>query len=69
MRFPKIVAAMLLFAACTDVSSTNIRTGGMTAHIHVTAVGNGEEALTNQKVPRSVEKHIKMYFDQINKGK
>src|SRR6185312_4746681 len=41
MRFSKLLAATLFFAACTDVSSTNIRTGGMTAHIHVTAVGNG----------------------------
>ncbi|MBS2027018.1 MAG: hypothetical protein JST54_03855 [Deltaproteobacteria bacterium] len=41
MRYPKLVAAMFFFAACTDVSSTNIRTGGMTARIRVTAVGNG----------------------------
>lgn len=27
------------------------------------------DALTNQKVPRNVEKHIRGYFDQINKGK
>lgn len=33
------------------------------------ATGNAADALSNQKVPRNVEKHIKMYFDQINKGK
>lgn len=27
------------------------------------------DALSNQKVPRNVEKHIRGYFDQINKGK
>ena len=31
--------------------------------------GNAADALTNQKVPRNVEKHIRGYFDQINKGK
>ena len=35
-------------------------------------VGGGEglsaEALTNQKIPKNVEKHIRGYFDQINKG-
>jgi hypothetical protein len=30
---------------------------------------NAADALTNQKVPRNVEKHIRGYFDQINKGK
>lgn len=33
------------------------------------ATGNAADALSNQKVPRNVEKHIKMYFDQVNKGK
>jgi hypothetical protein len=31
-------------------------------------VGSAADALTNQKVPKSVEKHIRGYFDQINKG-
>ncbi len=34
-----------------------------------TSVGLSEEALTNQKVPKNVEKHIRGYFDQINKGR
>jgi hypothetical protein len=31
--------------------------------------GLNAEALTNQKIPKNVEKHIRGYFDQINKGK
>jgi hypothetical protein len=31
--------------------------------------GLSAEALSNQKVPKNVEKHIRGYFDQINKGK
>lgn len=34
-----------------------------------TSTGNLADALTNQKVPRKIEKHIRVYFDQINKGK
>ncbi|MDR3634657.1 MAG: hypothetical protein P4L84_12700 [Isosphaeraceae bacterium] len=34
-----------------------------------TSEGLSAEALTNQKVPKNVEKHIRGYFDQINKGK
>lgn len=34
-----------------------------------TSGGLSAEALTNQKVPRTVEKHIRGYFDQINKGR
>lgn len=34
-----------------------------------TSAGLSEEALTNQKVPKNVEKHIRGYFDQINKGR
>jgi len=30
--------------------------------------GSAADALTNQKVPKSVEKHIRGYFDQINRG-
>ena len=30
--------------------------------------GNAADALSNQKIPRSVEKHIRSYYDQINKG-
>ena len=32
------------------------------------AAGNDAAALTNQKVPKSVEKHVRGYFDLINKG-
>ena len=35
----------------------------------VTNTGNSADALSNQKVPRNIEKHIKGYFDQINNGK
>jgi len=34
-----------------------------------TSEGLSAEALSNQKVPRTVEKHIRGYFDQINKGR
>jgi hypothetical protein len=34
-----------------------------------TSGGLSADALTNQKVPKNVEKHIRGYFDQINKGK
>ncbi len=30
--------------------------------------GSAADALTNQKIPKSVEKHIRSYYDQINKG-
>ena len=33
-----------------------------------TSSGTAADALSNQKVPKSVEKHIRGYFDQINKG-
>lgn len=33
-----------------------------------TGAGMAADALTNQKVPKSVEKHIRGYFDQLNKG-
>lgn len=33
-----------------------------------TASGSAAEALTNQKIPKTVEKHIRSYYDQINKG-
>ena len=32
------------------------------------ASGLGAEALSNQKIPKSLEKHIRSYYDQINKG-
>ncbi len=31
--------------------------------------GLSAEALTNQKIPRNIEKHVRGYFDQINKGR
>jgi hypothetical protein len=34
-----------------------------------TSAGLNAEALTNQKIPKNVEKHIRGYFDQINKGR
>ena len=34
-----------------------------------TTEGLSAEALTNQKIPKNVEKHIRGYFDQINKGR
>ena len=34
-----------------------------------TSAGTSADALTNQKVPRNIEKHVRGYFDQINKGK
>ena len=33
------------------------------------AAGVSAEALTNQKIPRNIEKHVRGYFDQINKGR
>jgi hypothetical protein len=33
------------------------------------AAGDAAAALTNQKIPRNVGKHVQSYFDQINKGK
>ena len=35
--------------------------------VEAAADGTAADALTNQKIPRSVEKHIRGYFDQINK--
>ncbi|WP_422926231.1 hypothetical protein [Singulisphaera sp. PoT] len=34
-----------------------------------TSAGLSEEALTNQKVPKNVEKHIRGYFQELNKGR
>jgi hypothetical protein len=34
-----------------------------------TSEGLSADALTNQKIPKNVEKHVRGYFDQINKGK
>jgi hypothetical protein len=31
--------------------------------------GSFAEALSNQKIPKNVEKHIRSYYDQINKGR
>ncbi len=33
-----------------------------------TSEGSAADALTNQKVPKSVEKHVRGYFDLLNKG-
>jgi hypothetical protein len=30
--------------------------------------GLGAEALTNQKIPKNLEKHVRSYYDQLNKG-
>jgi hypothetical protein len=32
------------------------------------AEGLNAEALSNQKIPRRLEKHVKAYYDQLNKG-
>jgi len=32
------------------------------------AAGLGAEALSNQKIPKNLEKHIRSYYDQLNKG-
>jgi len=32
------------------------------------ASGLGAEALSNQKIPKNLEKHIRSYYDQLNKG-
>ncbi len=44
-------------------------TSQITIQGEVEAASNGtsSDALTNQKIPKSVEKHIRGYFDQINK--
>jgi hypothetical protein len=33
------------------------------------ASASAADALSNQKIPKNVEKHIRAYYDQINKGK
>jgi hypothetical protein len=33
------------------------------------ATGTAADALSNQRIPKSVEKHIRSYYDQLNKGK
>ncbi|MDR3621082.1 MAG: hypothetical protein P4L85_17150 [Paludisphaera borealis] len=33
------------------------------------ATGSAADALSNQRIPKSVEKHIRSYYDQLNKGK
>ena len=33
------------------------------------ASGNYADALSNQKIPKNVEKHIRSYYDQLNKGR
>lgn len=52
--------------------STNTVKGDVTLSIQpevVTSEGLAAEALTGQKIPRNVEKHIRGYYDQLNKGK
>ncbi len=34
-----------------------------------TSEGLSADALTNQRIPKNVEKHVRGYFDQINKGR
>lgn len=34
-----------------------------------TATAEAAEALSNQRIPKSVEKHVRAYYDQLNKGK
>jgi chromosome segregation ATPase len=33
------------------------------------ATGSYAEALSNQKIPKNVERHIRSYYDQLNKGR
>jgi len=33
------------------------------------ATGSAADALSNQRIPKSVEKHVRSYYDQLNKGK
>jgi hypothetical protein len=33
------------------------------------ATASAADALSNQRIPKNVEKHIRAYYDQINKGK
>ena len=33
------------------------------------ATGSAADALSNQKIPKNLEKHIRSYYDQLNKGK
>jgi hypothetical protein len=52
--------------------STNVVKGDATIEIQAevsTSEGLAADALTNQKVPKNVEKHVRGYFDQINKGR
>jgi hypothetical protein len=34
-----------------------------------TATSGAADALSNQRIPKSVEKHVRSYYDQLNKGK
>jgi hypothetical protein len=52
--------------------STNTVKGDVTHSIQpevVTSEGLAAEALTGQKIPRNFEKHIRGYYDRLNKGK
>ena len=33
------------------------------------ATASAADALSNQKIPKNVEKHVRDYYDQLNKGK
>jgi hypothetical protein len=33
------------------------------------ASGGAADALSNQRIPKSVEKHVQSYYDQLNKGR
>ena len=33
------------------------------------ATASAADALSNQRIPKSVEKHIRSYYDQLNNGK
>ena len=33
------------------------------------ATGSAADALSNQRIPKNVEKHVRAYYDQINRGK
>ncbi|WP_435009413.1 hypothetical protein P12x_000667 [Tundrisphaera lichenicola] len=60
-------AAVIEGTAPPTTQSKGLSTISIQGEIETNA-GSAADALTNQKIPKSVEKHIRGYFDQINKG-
>ena len=61
-------AAIVEGTAPPTSQSKGFSTFNIQGEIEASSTGTAADALTNQKVPKSVEKHIRGYFDQINKG-